>query len=333
MLCVRLHEVGGPTNLRVDEMPAPQPSEGEVLVRVRAAALNHRDVYITQGLYPKIRLPITLGSDGAGVVAAGSPVLAEIGEGDEVVINPALDWGDDPHVWDPLRSSILGLPRDGTFAQYVTVPADNVYRKPAHLSMEEAAAIPLAGLTAYRALFTRGRLEAGETVLITGVGGGVQSFALLFAKRAGARAIVTSSSDEKLERAKALGADLELNYRSDPDWHKTLRAHGPIDIVVDSSGGDTLAKAIDAVRPGGRIVVYGGTAGDATIKLFPLFWKHVTIMGTSMGSPGDFAAMLALFDSGMRPVVDGVFPMDDVVDAARRLDEANQFGKIVLSIP
>ena len=333
MLSVRLHEVGGPGNLRVDEIPAPQPSEGEVLVRVRAAALNHRDVYITQGLYPKIRLPITPGSDGAGVVAAGSPVLAEIGEGDEVVINPALDWGDDPHVWDLSRSSILGLPRDGTFAQYVTVPADNVYRKPAHLSMEEAAAIPLAGLTAYRALFTRGRLEAGETVLVTGIGGGVQSFALLFAKRAGARAIVTSSSDEKLERAKALGADLALNYRSDPDWHKTLRAHGPIDLVVDSSGGDTLAKAIDAVRPGGRIVVYGGTAGDATIKLFPLFWKQVTIMGTSMGSPGDFAAMLALFDGGLRPVVDGVFPMDDVVAAARRMDEANQFGKIVLSIP
>jgi zinc-binding alcohol dehydrogenase/oxidoreductase len=244
-----------------------------------------------------------------------------------------LDWGGKANVWDAKGSSILGMPRDGTFAEYVTVPAENVYPKPARLSVEEAAAIPLAGLTAYRALFTRGALAAGETVLIPGIGGGVQTFALIFAKHAGARTIVTSSSDEKLERAKALGADVTLNYTAIPDWHKRARAEGPIDLVIDSSGGDTLAKSLDAVVPGGRIVVYGGTRGEAAVKLFPLFWKHVSILGTSMGSPRDFAAMLALFEkSDIVPAVDRVYPMRDAVSAAQRMAESDQFGKIVLRI-
>jgi len=213
------------------------------------------------------------------------------------------------------------------------VPLDNVYPKPARLSIEEAAAIPLAGLTAYRAAFTRGALQQRQTVLIPGVGGGVATFVLLFAKLAGARAIVTSSSDEKLERAKALGADVTINYAATPDWPRQLREAGPIDLVVDSSGGETLRKALDAVRPGGRIVVYGGTAGDATIKMFPLFWKHVSILGTSMGSPQDFAAMLRLFADGLNPVIDRVFALDDVAQAATRLASAGQFGKIALRLP
>ena len=224
------------------------------------------------------------------------------------------------------------MPRAGTFAEYVAVPAANVYRKPAGLSMEEAAAIPLAGLTAYRALFTRGALQPGETVLVTGVGGGVQTFVLLFAKRAGARAIVTSSSDEKLARAKELGADLAINYASSPGWAKTLRTSERVDLVVDSSGGDTLRAAIDVVRPGGRIAIYGGTNGDATIKMFPLFWKHVTILGTSMGSPEDFAAMLRLFDDDLRPAIDRTFSLDDAPAAFARLAESSQFGKVVLTL-
>jgi zinc-binding alcohol dehydrogenase/oxidoreductase len=332
MKAARLHEIGGPRNLRVDDIPVPQPGHGEALVKVRAAALNHRDVFITQGRYPGIALPVTLGSDGAGTVQALGAGVTGLELGDEVVIDPMLDWGDDERVWDPQRSNLLGMPRPGTFAGYVSVPAANIYPKPAALAMEEAAAIPLAGLTAYRATFTRGALKPGETVLVTGVGGGVQTFVLLFAKHIGARAIVTSGSDEKLERAKGLGADLALNYKTTPDWHKQLRSAGPIDLVVDSSGGDTLAKALDAVRPGGRIAIYGGTNGDATIRLFPLFWKHVTIVGTSMGSPKDFAAMLALFQSGLKPVVDRVFPLADVAAAAERMDRADQFGKIVLRI-
>ncbi len=334
MRAVRLHELGGPQCLRLDELPIPQPAAGEALVRVDAAAFNRRDVFITQGLYPGISLPKTLGSDGAGVLEAlGSDAACSAGVGDAVVIDPMLDWGSDARVWDAKRSSILGMPRDGTFAQYVTVPAGNVYRKPARLSAEEAAAIPLAGLTAYRALFTRGELRAGETVLIPGIGGGVQTFVLLFAKHAGARTIVTSGSEGKLERAKALGADVTLNYATGPDWHKRARAEGPVDLVVDSSGGDTLAKALDAVVPGGRIVVYGGTRGEATIKLFPLFWKHVSILGTSMGSPQDFAAMLKLFEeSTIVPAIDRIFSLHEAAAAAQRMAESNQFGKIVLRV-
>ena len=332
MRALRLHAIGGPDQLRVDEIAVPGIARDEVLVRIRAAALNHRDVFITQGLYPKIALPVTLGSDGAGNVAqVGRDAGGHVAVGDEVVIDPMLDWGDDPDVWDDRSSSIIGMPRDGTFAEYVAVPAKNVYAKPKPLSMEEAAAIPLAGLTAYRALFTRGQVQAGETVLIPGVGGGVQTFVLLFAKRAGARTIVTSGSDEKLDRARALGADLGLNYRSSPDWQRSLRAER-IDLVVDSSGGETLRKALEVVRPGGRVVIYGGTAGEATIKLFPLFWKHVSILGTSMGGPEDFAAMLRLFEEGLRPAIDGAYTLDEGAAAFERLEAAQQFGKVVLTV-
>lgn len=332
MEAVRLHEIAGPQSLRVDEIPVPGIREDEALVRVSAAALNRRDLFITQGLYPNIRLPITLGSDAAGTVASLGAVVSNLEVGDEVVIDPLLGWGDNPRVWDAAHATILGMPRDGTFSQYVAVPLENVYPKPAHLSMEEAAALPLAGLTAYRAVFTRGALQRGETVLITGVGGGVQTFVLLFAKRAGAHAIVTSSSDAKLERARGLGADLAINYVAEPNWPKLLRSTGPVDLVVDSSGGETLRKALDAIRPGGRIVIYGGTNAEATIKLFPLFWKHVTVLGTSMGSPQDFQAMLELFREGLRPVVDRVFPLTDASASFERLANADQFGKIVLRV-
>jgi zinc-binding alcohol dehydrogenase/oxidoreductase len=331
MHAVRLHEIAGPEGLRFDEIPVPVPAEGEILIRLRAAALNRRDVFITQGLYPKIRMPVTLGSDGAGEIAAlGAGSAGAVG--DQVVIDPMLGWGGFPNVWDAENSSILGMPHEGTFAQFVAVPAENVYPKPGRLSMEEAAAIPLAGLTAYRALFTRGALRRGETVLLTGIGGGVATLALLFAKYAGARAIVTSGSDEKLAHARSLGADSCFNYKNVPDWAKAARAEGPIDLVVDSSGAQSLSQALDAVRPGGRIVVYGGTGGDATIKPFPLFWKHVTILGTSMGSPQDFSAMLKLFARSLTPVVDRVFPLRNAAAAFAHLRDTQQFGKVVLRI-
>jgi len=322
MPAVRLTATQGPRGLRVEDTPIPQSAEGEIIVRIRAAALNRRDVFITRGLYPNVRLPVTLGSDGAG----------ETADGEAVVIDPMIGWGDDPLVWDTATATILGMPREGTFARYVAVPAASVHPKPTGISMVEAAALPLAGLTAYRATFTRGGLGAQETILITGIGGGVATFVLLFAKRVGARAIVTSSSDEKLARARDLGADLTINYATSPDWAKLVRAAGPIDLVVDSSGGPTLAGALDAIRPGGRVVIYGGTRGDATIKMFPLFWKHVTIMGTSMGSPHDFAAMLELFNDGLRPVIDRTFALADAVAAMERLEEGDQFGKVVLTV-
>ncbi len=320
MKAVRLHAVGEP--LRVEEVETPIPGADETRVRVRAAAFNRRDVFITQGLYPGIDLPRTLGSDGAG----------ETEDGRAVVIDPMLEWGDDPRVWSP-QASILGMPRDGTFAQYVVVPRDNVYAKPAHLTLEEAAALPLAGLTAYRAVVTRGDLRAGETILIPGIGGGVQTFALLFAKALGARAIVTSGSDVKLERARALGADVTINYGANPDWHKALK-RGEVDIVVDSSGGDTLGKVLGVLRPGGRVVIYGGTRLDSTFRIFPLFWNHLDIRGTSMGSPADFRGMLDLVNlHEIHPAVDRVYAMDAVNDAIAQMAQSEQFGKIVLTIP
>jgi len=330
MKAVRLHELGGPANLTLEEIDCPAPGADEVLVRIHAAAFNRRDVFITQGLYPGIELPRTLGSDGAGVVAAVGAGVNDLELGAPVVINPMLGWGNDPHVWAP-GASILGMPRDGTFAEYVVVPRLNVSPKPPDLSMEEAAALPLAGLTAYRATFTRGELRSGETVLIPGIGGGVQTFVLLYAKAIGARAIVTSGSEEKLERAKQLGADVAIDYRSE-DWQKLARKAGPIDLVVDSSGGDTLAKSLSAVRPGGRIVIYGGTRGESAIKLFPLFWNHVDIRGTSMGSPADFRAMLEIFGSGLKPVIDRIYPMSEAAAAAERMASSEQFGKIILRI-
>jgi NADPH:quinone reductase-like Zn-dependent oxidoreductase len=200
--------------------------------------------------------------------------------------------------------------------------------------MEEAAALPLAGVTAYRATFTRGELREGETVLVTGVGGGVQTFVLLYAKAVGARVIVTSSSDEKLERASALGADIAVNYKTDPDWHKTARkASGRIDMVIDSAGGESFAKALTIVRPGGRVVTYGGTMGDAKIKMFPVFWNQIDVRGSSMGSPHDFRAMLEFVSKHrIRPVIDRVYDMHEAAAAAERMNEAGQFGKIVLRI-
>lgn len=323
MKAVRLHEIGGPQNLVVEDVAQPQPQAGETLVRIRACALNHREVFITQGLYPNITLPCILGADGAGE-AGGKPVL----------IDPTMNWGGDERAWQP-SASILGVPLPGTFAQYVCVPKENVHEKPAHLSFEEAAALPLAGVTAFRALFTRGDLRSGETLLITGIGGGVQTFVLLYAKAAGARVIVTSSSDEKLERAKALGADIAINYKTDADWHKSARkAAGAIDIAVDSAGGETFAKLLTIVRPGGRLVTYGGTNGDAKIRMFPVFWNQLDIRGSSMGSPADFRAMLDFVsEHRIKPVIDRVYEMDDAVAAAQRMNQAGQFGKIVLRIP
>lgn len=335
MKAVRLHEIGGPQNLRIESIPDPTPGAGEVLVKLARAAFNRRDVFITQGLYPGIELPKTLGSDGAGVIAAHGPGASGPPLGTPVVIDPMLDWGQDPRVWGQ-NAHILGMPRDGTFAEYVVVPAKNVYAKPAHLSDDEAAAIPLAGLTAYRALVTRGRCTKEDVVLITGIGGGVQTFVLLFAKHIGATAIVTSSSDEKLERAKAMGADGAFNYATSASWSKDARqaaGGGGPSLVVDSAGGEAFAKALDIARPGARIVTYGGTNAQSNIRLFSIFWKHLDVLGTSMGSPEDFAGMLALFESGkLRPAVDEVAALADVVAAAERVNSNKQFGKVLLAI-
>ncbi len=229
---------------------------------------------------------------------------------------------------------ILGLPDDGTYAERVRVPAENLFLKPAALSWEAAAAIPLAGLTAYRAVVTRARVQRGETVLITGIGGGVATFALLIARHLGARVIVTSASDAKLERAGQLGAGGGVNYTHD-GWAKQAQAlcDGGPDVIVDSAGRDAFPALLDIVKPGGRIVTFGATTGSAaSIEVRRVFWKQLTILGSTMGTPAEFAEMLALFDGPLVPVVDRVFPLAAAPDAHRRMDSADQFGKIVLEI-
>lgn len=334
MRAARLHEIGGLENLRIEDVSQPHPGPGEISVRVACAALNRRDIYITQGLYPGIALPCTLGSDGAGHVAELGEGVAGPAPGTRVVIDPQLGWNADPQILGR-DGGILGMPRDGTFAEYVIAPAENVYPAPEHLTDAQAAALPLAGLTAYRAAFTRGGLTAQDTVLITGIGGGVQTFVLLFAVHLGARTIVTSGSDEKLALAKALGADVGINYKTSPAWHKEAQkaSQGGPTLVIDSVGGETLARSLEIARIGARIVMYGGTTGNATIRPFPIFWRHLTVLGTSMGGPEDFAGLVRLTgEARLRPAVDRVYPLEEIADAAQRQLSSEQFGKVVLGI-
>jgi NADPH:quinone reductase-like Zn-dependent oxidoreductase len=334
MRAVVLRELGDPEVLRLEEVPDPQPGPGEVLVRLEAAALNHRDVWIRKGLYAGIKVPIILGADGAGeVVAVGEGVDSSF-VGWRVVINPALDWGKNPRVQGP-NFRILGLPDDGTYAELVKVPASSVHPIPTGLSVEEAAAIPLAGLTAYRAVVTRGQVRPDEIVLITGVGGGVATFALQIARFNGARVFVTSGMDEKLDRARSLGAEGGVNYK-DSDWALQLKDQmgGAPDLIIDSVGGATFDTLLDLAAPGGRLVSYGATLGAVpNLAMRRVFWKQLTILGSTMGTDQEFADMLKLFDSGaIAPVVDQVFPLAEAAAAQRRMEEAGQFGKIVLRI-
>jgi zinc-binding alcohol dehydrogenase/oxidoreductase len=333
MQAIVLHEIGGPQNLHLEEFETPVAGPGEILIKVQRAAFNRRDVFITQGLYPGIVFPVVPGSDGCGIVAAHGEGAHGPPLGSTVIVDPMLGWGDDPAKWRT-DSTLLGMPRHGTFAEYVTVPAENAYVKPERLTNDQAAALPLAGLTAYRAVFTRGRCTSDDVVLIPGIGGGVQTFALQFAKSIGAQTIVTSSSDEKLAKAKALGADVAINYKTSENWSKEVRAltGGPT-LVIDSVGGDTFAKSLDIAKPGARIVTYGGTTGDAKIRMFSVFWKHLDILGTSMGSPADFIGMLDLFSSStLVPAIDSVVELADVPAAAERMLRSEQFGKVVVRI-
>lgn len=334
MQAIVLRELGPAENLHFETVADPQPRPGEVIVRLHAAALNHRDLWIRKGLYAGIKLPIILGSDGAGEVAAvgigADPSLV----GKHVLINPGLDWGENDR-FQGNHFRILGLPDDGTYAECVRVPATHVHRKPAEWNWEESAALPLAGLTAFRAVVTRAQVQPGDHVLLTGIGGGVSVAALQIAKAQGARVAVTSGSDAKLERAKHLGSIGGANYKNS-DWTKTiveLTAGGP-DVVIDSVGGDTFAKAIDIIKPGGRIVTYGATTGPVPqLEVRRVFWKQLSILGSTMGTPREFAAMLELYASNaIRPVVDRTFALADAPSAHRRMEEAGQFGKIVLKM-
>ncbi|MDA1054872.1 MAG: zinc-binding dehydrogenase [Planctomycetota bacterium] len=318
--------------LQLEERDGLVPGPGEAVIALQAAALNRRDYWITQGMYPGIQLPIVLGSDGAGVVThVGEGVPQDLLQR-QVIINPGWNWGDREAVHGN-AFRILGMPDDGTFAGEVRVPAAYVAAKPEHLSWQEAAALPLAGVTAYRAVFTQGRLQPGERVLISGVGGGVATFALQYALAAGATVVVTSSSAEKIEKAIQLGATAGFDYTVE-GWHKQLLAEQePIDLIIDSAGGDGYANLLDAAAPGGRIVNYGATAGPPKkLDLFKVFWKQLHLAGSTMGSPDDFAGMLAFVSQHkIKPIVDEVFSLADGNEAMERMKHSRQFGKLVIA--
>jgi len=337
MKAIRLHELDGPENLVYEDVAEPEPGPGEAVVRLRAAALNRRDVFVTRGQYPGAKpdaLPITLGSDGSGEVVARGEGADGPSEGTGVVINPALYWGEDPTV-PGKEYRILGLPDEGTFAQFVSVPADHVFPKPSHLSHEEAAAIPLGALTAYRALVTRGQVREGETVVVPGIGSGVATFVVQMAAALGARVFVTSGSDEKIEKAKELGAQGGVNYNNE-DWSRELKGMaGGVDLSVDHVGGEAFDALVSLAAPGGRIVTFGATAGPKVAVVMPrVFLKHLTVLGTAMGTSEEFGAMLDLYqERGLRPLINETFPLEETTAAMQHMEDGAGMGKIVLEVP
>jgi NADPH:quinone reductase-like Zn-dependent oxidoreductase len=320
---VVVSEHGGAEVLRLEEVPDPEPGPDDVVVELRAAALNRRDTYVRTGRlgFPPGVIP---GSDGAGVV---------LGTGQEVVIHPLLYWGDRDDA--PAEGyEILGGPTNGTYAELVRVPRANVLPKPSRLSWTEAAALPLAGLTAYRALFSRGRLRGGETVLVQGAGSGVSTMAIQLAAHEGARVLVTSSSDEKIARAVELGAAGGARYTHE-DWVDEIRGlagGNGVDVVLDSTG--TWADSLRTLRPGGRLVVFGATVSpEASIQVRPFYFGQYSILGTTMGSPSDMAGLLRVVNhASWCPVIDSVRPLADAAEAHRRIEAGEQFGKLVLEV-
>lgn len=313
------------------EVEKPSLAAGEVLIKIKAAGLNRRDYWISIGKYAGLKYPIILGSDGSGVVAEVGEGVADSWLNQEVIINPSNNWGGDEN-YQSKDFKILGLPDDGTFAEYVKTRVEYLYNKPAYLNWEQAAAFPLAGLTAFRALFTKGRAKKGDTVLISGVGGGTGTFALQWAVAAGCKVFVTSGSGEKIERARQLGALAGVNYKAQ-DWAAELQhLSGGFDVIIDSALGEGFASFPDLAKPGGRIVFFGATAGD--IPAIPgrkIYWKQLQILGTTMGTKSDFEAMLAFMNQhGVVPVIDEVCPLAEAGKAIEKMGTSSQFGNIVL---
>ncbi|MFN2746832.1 zinc-binding alcohol dehydrogenase family protein [Bacillus sp. z60-18] len=318
----------GLAGLTYEDVPAKSPGSGEVKIKLKAAGLNRRDLFLFQSRTIS-DAPYIPGSDGAGVIEEIGGGVHDLSVGTEVIINPSIDWESTDSV--PDVPDILGGPSDGTFAEYVIAPAKHVVKKPAYLSWEEAGVLPLAALTASRALFTRGGLKKGQHVLIPGIGSGVATYALLMAKAAGAHVTVTSRSGEKREEALKYGADQAFDSRS--DWKESLNG-SLVDLILDSIGPATFDHYFDVIKPNGRIVSFGASSGDSiTIPLRSLFFPQISIIGTSMGSLEEFKEMLSFMEHHLlKPVIDQVFPLSEGAAAFKRLADGEQFGNIALSI-
>jgi len=325
---VRIHEDGGPEVLRYEEAPDPEPQAGEVLVALRAAGLNHLDVWIRKGL-PSVPKPRILGADGTGVVAGLSHGVEGFEVGDRVVVNPGI-------VHDG-RITVIGEHTDGTYCELKAIPAAQLYPLAEQLSFEEGAAFPLVFETAYRMLVTKAALQEGEWVLIWGIGGGVALAALELCRALGARTIVTSSSHDKLERARGLGADVAVHHSDEDVVEAVKEATGGAGaaVVVETVGEATWDRSLAAAGRDGRVVVCGATSGHSPpARLYRLWWKQLVIYGSTMGTPADFEGAYELIRQGRARIhVDSVFPLADAAKAHERLESGAQFGKVVLRIP
>ena len=327
---VVLNEKGGIPTFQTIELP--EIKENQVHIKIRAAALNHRDVWIQQGRYAKIQYPCILGSDGCGVViGVGNEKFRDF-IGKRVIIHPSLNWGDNPKA-QSAQFQVLGMPTNGTFAHDFFIDANRVFVAPDDLSDNEAAALPLVGLTAWRALTRQGNIEAQQKVLITGIGGGVALMAAQFALAMKVEVGVTSGKDEKIKRAIDFGATNGILY-SEIGWgKKLLTMSGGFDCIIDGTGGESFNELLEAVKPGGKIVCYGATLGaPEKFNIHRLFWKQVSIVGSTMGNDEDFVTMIDFVnEKRIKPIVDSVYPFTKAVDAFNRLSNGEQFGKIVLT--
>ncbi len=328
MKAIRIHEDGGPEVLRYEDVPDPEPAADEVLVSMRAAGLNHLDVWVRRGL-PSVPKPRILGADGAGVVVGLGAGVDGFALGDRVVLNPGI-----PH---DSRITVIGEHTDGTCCELKAIAASQLYALDDALSFVEGAAFPLTFETAFRMLVTKAALRAGEWVLIWGIGGGVALAAFEISRALGARTIVTSSSAEKLERAVALGADVAVSHAEGDVVQAVKDATGGkgVDVVVESVGEATWERSLAAAGNGGRIVVCGATSGHSPpARLYRLWWKQLVIYGSTMGMPSDFEGAYDLIRSGRARIhVDSTFPLAEAAKAHERLESGAQFGKVVLSIP
>lgn len=324
----------GLENVAVVDRPEPVPDAGQVLVRLRAASLNYRDLLIAKGLYnPKLAMPRILGSDGAGDVVAIGPNVTRWKIGDRVAGCFMPLWHDGP-ITDAVTKSTLGSERDGTFAEFLALEETALVRIPDHLSFEEAATLPCAAVTAWHAL-TEAATGPGTTVLLQGTGG-VSIFALQFAKALGAQVLITSSSDQKLARALQLGADAGTNYTTNPDWDKWARQQtggNGVDVVVEVGGAGTLERSLKAVRTGGHVALIGILAGAGNFNPMLVLMKAVRLQGVFVGSRAMFEAMNRLIaDKKLRPVIDRAFPLAEAPAAFKHLESGSHFGKVVLTM-
>ena len=319
-------EKAGFEGLSLKELKEEAPKLGEVRVRLKTAGLNHRDLFVVHHRHKPTDPPLIIGSDGAGVIDAVGEGVENVQVGDEIIINPSLRWKERSDA-PPEEFEII----DGTFAEQLVLPADNVVHKPQHLTWEEAGVLSIAPLTAYRALFTRGKIHSNMKVLIPGIGSGVATFLLQFAKAVGATVYVTSRSKDKCEKALALGADKAID--SDEDWEKALSGE-KMDLVIECVGAATFNKSLKQLRPGGTIVTFGASAGDVVqLNLRDFFYGQFNLLGSTMGSSEEYQEMIQFIEEHqLRPVIDKMYPLEQYEQAFNRLEKAEQLGKIGLYI-